>query len=227
MKSFRTPIILGIIFLFFVSLAWYLTAENISKNQRKLPILNPSDINPLLVDETMQGVGTGHKIRNFNLTDQRGNTITGEELNGKIYVADFFFTACGGICPKMTKQMKRIQNAFADEEKVMLLSHSVTPDRDSVSVMYRYAEKNGANHDKWLFLTGDKKEIYSMARKAYFIVKEPAPGEDDGSGADFIHTENFVLIDADKRIRGYYSGIRPSSVDSLISDIRLLLSEEE
>lgn len=227
MKSFRTPIVLGIIFVFFVSLAWYLTAENLNKNERKLPILNPSDINPLLVDESMQGVGTGHKIRNFNLTDQQGNNVTGEELNGKIYVADFFFTACGGICPKMTKQMKRIQDAFEDEDRVMLLSHSVTPERDSVSVMYRYAEKNGANHDKWLFLTGEKKEIYSMARKAYFIVKEPAPGEDDGSGADFIHTENFVLIDADKRIRGYYSGIRPTSVDSLINDIRLLLSGEE
>ncbi len=227
MKSFKTPIILGIIFLFFVSLAWYLTAENLSKNEKKLPILNPSDINPALVDESMQGIGTGHKIRYFNLVDQRGNIITGKELDDKIYVADFFFTACGGICPKMTKQMKRVQDAFTNEDRVMLVSHSVTPERDSVAVMFRYAEKNGANHDKWLFLTGEKKEIYSMARKAYFIVKEPAPGEDDGSGADFIHTENFVLIDRDKRIRGYYSGIRETSVDSLIADIRLLLAAEE
>lgn len=227
MKAYKTPIILGIIFIVFVLMAWYFTAENIAKNEKKLPILNPSDINPAMVDESVQGIGTGHKIRYFSLIDQRGKTITGKELDGKIYVADFFFTTCGGICPRMTKQLVRVQEAFKNEHRVMILSHSVTPDRDSVEVMYRYAEKHKANHDKWLFLTGDKKEIYSMARKSYFIVKEPAPGEDDGSGADFIHTENFVLIDGDKRIRGYYSGIRPSSVDSLINDMKLLLTEAE
>ncbi len=221
----KTPIILAVIFLAFVFGAFWFSNSLNEKEKEKLPIINTNDVNPELVDETMQGVGQGHTIRYFELKNQLGETVTGKELDGKIYVADFFFTTCGGICPKMTKQMVRIQNEFEDDDRVMLVSHSVTPEHDTVEVMKKYADKYGADHKKWLFLTGNKKEIYGLARRAYFIVKAAKEGEDDGSGSDFIHTENFVLIDAKKRIRGYYSGIRESSVDSLMNDIRQLLEE--
>jgi protein SCO1/2 len=221
----KAPIILAVIFLAFVFGAFWFSNSWSEKTKEKLPIINPNDVNPELVDESMQGVGQGHTIRYFELKNQLGETVTGRELDGKIYVADFFFTTCGGICPKMTKQMLRIQNEFKDNDRVMLVSHSVTPDRDTVEVMKKYADRYGADHKKWLFLTGNKKEIYGLARRAYFIVKAAKEGEDDGSGSDFIHTENFVLIDANKRIRGYYSGIRESSVDSLMNDIKLLLEE--
>jgi len=221
----KTPIILAVIFLVFVFGSYWLSSSMQEESKRKLPIINPTNVNPDLVDESMQGLGQGHTIRYFELNNQLGETITGKELDGKIYVADFFFTTCGGICPRMTKQLVRVQNEFKDNDKVMIVSHTVTPERDTVEVMKKYAEKYGADPKKWLFLTGDKKEIYGLARKAYFIVKEAKPGEDDGSGSDFIHTENFVLIDGKKRIRGYYSGIRESSVDSLMNDIRLLLEE--
>ena len=221
----KAPIILAVLFLAFVFAAFWCSNSLNEKAKEKLPIINPNDVNPELVDEAMQGVGQGHTIRYFELKNQLGETVTGRELDGKIYVADFFFTTCGGICPKMTKQMVRIQNEFKDDDRVMLVSHTVTPDHDTVEVMKKYADKYGADHKKWLFLTGNKKEIYGLARRAYFIVKAAQEGEDDGSGSDFIHTENFVLIDAKKRIRGYYSGIRESSVDSLMNDIRQLLEE--
>jgi protein SCO1/2 len=221
----KTPAILAIIFLAFVFGAYWLSTSSIEETKKKLPIINPTGVNPDLVDESMQGVGQGHTIRYFDLKNQLGETVTGRELDGKIYVADFFFTTCGGICPRMTKQLVRVQNEFKNDDRVMIVSHTVTPERDTVEVMKKYADRHGADPKKWLFLTGDKKEIYGLARRAYFIVKEAKPGEDDGSGSDFIHTENFVLIDAKKRIRGYYSGIRESSVDSLMNDIRQLLEE--
>jgi protein SCO1/2 len=222
---FRAPIILGTIFIVFVFAAWWMNTSTIEESKKRLPIINPVDVNPELVDESMRRNGQGHTIRYFNLINQNGKQFTGHELDGKIYVADFFFTSCGTICPEMTKQMKRIQEAFISDDRVMLVSFSVTPDEDSVEVLMRYAKKYGADTKKWNFLTGNKEEIYNLARKSYFIVKEAAEGEDDGSGSDFIHTENFALIDTKKRIRGYYSGIRPSSVDSLISDIKILLEE--
>jgi protein SCO1/2 len=221
----KAPIILAVLFLAFVFAAFWFSNSLNEKVKEQLPIINPNDVNPELVDEAMQGVGQGHTIRYFELKNQLGETVTGKELDGKIYVADFFFTTCGGICPKMTKQMVRIQNEFKDNDRVMLVSHTVTPEHDTVEVMKKYADKYNADHAKWLFLTGNKKEIYGLARRAYFIVKAAQEGEDDGSGSDFIHTENFVLIDAKKRIRGYYSGIRESSVDSLMNDIRQLLEE--
>lgn len=222
---FRAPVILGSIFIVFVFAAWWLNTSTIEESKKRLPVINPVDVNPELVDESMRRNGQGHTIRYFDLINQNGKPFSGHELDGKIYVADFFFTSCGTICPEMTKQMKRIQEAFIETDRVMLVSFSVTPDEDSVEVLMRYAKKYGADTKKWNFLTGNKEEIYNLARKSYFIVKEAAEGEDDGSGSDFIHTENFALIDTKKRIRGYYSGIRPSSVDSLISDIKILLEE--
>lgn len=221
----KTPFIVGILFLICVFLAWWINSSTIENAKKRLPIINPVDVNPELVDESLQGDGQGHTIRYFDLKNQLGESVTGKELEGKIYVADFFFTNCGGICPRMTKQLTRVQEAFKDNANVRILSFSVTPERDSVEVLKRYADKYDADHTKWWFLTGPKAEIYGLARRSYFILRKADQGEDDGSGGDFIHTENFVLIDGKRRIRGYYSGIRPSSVDSLITDLEQLLKE--
>ncbi len=189
----------------------------------KLPIYNPADINPSLVDESVRDVKTNHRIQTFSLINQLGDTISEKNFEGKIYVADFFFTRCMGICPKMTKQMDRAATELADEKDVMFLSHSVTPVSDSVVVLAEYAELYGANPEQWMLVTGDKKEIYDLARKFYFAVTT----EGTGDSTDFIHTENFVLIDKEKRIRGFYDGTSSNDVDQLIDDIRTLQKEYE
>jgi protein SCO1/2 len=144
-------------------------------------------------------------------------------VKGRIVVADFFFTTCPTICPKMSVQMARVQEAFKDEDRLLLLSHSVTPELDSVPVLAEYAERHGADPARWRFLTGDRKQIYDLARKSYFAVLD----EGDGGPDDFVHTENFVLVDGKGRLRGFYDGTSPKDVDRLIADIPKLLAETE
>jgi len=191
---------------------------NILNVEKPLPIYNPSNFKAKLVDSTIQHVKKYHKIAHFSLTNQNGKTITQENYKDKIYVADFFFTTCPSICPKMTDNMHRIQNTFIDDQDVMLLSHSVTPVIDSVSQLKKYALEKRVNDTKWNLVTGDKKQIYNLARKSYFAVLT----EGNGDEYDMIHTENFVLIDKKQRIRGTYDGTSKSSVDSLINDIKKL-----
>jgi protein SCO1/2 len=187
----------------------------------KLPIYNPSDINPYLVDESVRNVDRNHRIQSFSLINQLGDTIDEHVFDNKIYVADFFFTRCGGICPKMSKQMDRAAEALKDHQDVMFISHSVTPEADSVPILAEYASLYGADPEQWMLVTGDKKEIYDLARKYYFAVTT----EGTGDSTDFIHTENFVLIDKEKRIRGFYDGTSSKEVDQLIEDIHTLLEE--
>lgn len=186
-----------------------------------LPVFNPSDINPKLVDESVQGVTKLHRVGSFSLTNQEGKTITEKNYEGKIYVADFFFVTCPTICPKMTKQMERVVEEFKSNNNILFLSHTVMPEHDSVPVLKEYATKHKINSDKWNLVTGDKKQIYDLARKTYFA----AITEGDGGVDDFIHTENFVLIDKEKRIRGFYDGTSENDVDRLINDINTLLNE--
>ena len=193
----------------------------LSSKQRVLPVYNPVDVNPKLVDDSLYGVRKNHTIGAFELIDQKGNTITQEDFNQKVYVADFFFTRCPSICPVMARAMKKIQNEFVENGKVMLLSHSVTPILDSVPVLNRYAKENGVLYEKWRLATGDKKHIYHLARKKYFAALD----EGDGGLQDFIHTENFILVDTQKRIRGFYNGTDPRQIKQLIQDIKLLLNE--
>ncbi len=188
-----------------------------------LPVFNPSDINPKLVDESVQGVTKLHRVGSFNLTNQDGKTITEKDYEDKIYVADFFFVTCPTICPKMTKQMERVVDKFKSNNEVLFLSHTVMPEHDSVPVLKEYAIKYNINSNKWNLVTGDKKQIYDLARKTYFA----AITEGDGGVDDFIHTENFVLIDKEKRIRGFYDGTSENDVDRLINDINTLLNEYE
>lgn len=196
---------------------------NVLKPVKTLPIYNPADVNPELVDSTVQYIAREHKIADFSFTNQNGKTITQKDYEGKIYVADFFFTTCGSICPIMTTNMLDVQKAFLNNPKVLLLSHTVTPEIDSVSVLKKYAVKKGVVDTKWNLVTGDKKEIYSIARKSYLAVKLGKPSE----LYDMVHTENFVLIDSEKRVRGFYDGTKKEEIKRLIGDINWLLEQEK
>ena len=192
------------------------------KPKKSLPIFNPADVNPELVDSTVQYIRKYHKIPAFSFVNQNGKIITDKTYEGKIYVADFFFTTCGSICPKMTNNMALVQQAYLTDSRVMFLSHTVFPEIDSVAVLKRYAQEKGVDDRKWNLVTGDKKEIYSLARKSYLAVKLGKPSE----LYDMVHTENFILVDAQKRVRGFYDGTNKEEIERLIADIQLLLQEE-
>ena len=188
------------------------------KPKKSLPIFNPSDVNPELVDTTVQYISKYHTIADFSFTNQNGETISQKDYEGKVYVADFFFTTCKSICPKMTTNLVDVQKAFLDNPKVKLLSFSVMPDVDNVFVLKEYAKINGVVDSKWNLVTGDKKAIYTMARKSYLAVKQGKPGEQ----YDMVHTENFVLVDSKKRVRGFYDGTNKEEIQRLIEDIKWL-----
>lgn len=218
-KKYRILIISFILFSIVTVSLFY----NALKPQKTLPIYNPADVNPELVDSTVQFVAKYHTIADFSFTNQNGKTVTQKDYEGKIYVADFFFTTCGSICPIMTTNMIDVQKAFADNPKVMILSHTVTPEIDSVPVLKKYALEKGVIDSKWNLVTGDKKDIYSMARKSYLAVKLGKPEE----LYDMVHTENFVLVDAERRVRGFYDGTKKEDVQKLIEDIQWLLTEDK
>lgn len=187
----------------------------------KLPVYQPAMVNFELVDSTIQHQKKFHRIADFSLTNQNGKTITQENFEGKIYIADFFFTTCPTICIAMTDHLLEIQSKILDLPQVMLLSHSVTPKIDSVPQLKKYALEKGVIDAKWHLVTGDKKQIYALARKSYLAVKD----DGDGGPYDMIHSENFILIDPDRRIRGFYDGTDPEAIDKLWSDLQLLMEE--
>lgn len=193
----------------------------IQNKPKPLKVFNPADINPQLVDQSVQDVQKLHRVGNFNLIDQNGNEVTEKDFKDKVYITDFFFVTCPTICPKMATQMQRVYNEFKDNDEILFLSHTVMPEKDSVSVLKEYANKLEAKADKWKFVTGDKKQIYHLARKTYFA----AVSEGDGGPDDFVHTENFVLVDKEKRLRGFYDGTSGKDADRLIQDIYTLLQE--
>jgi protein SCO1/2 len=194
---------------------------SILKPEKRLPVFNPVDVNPRLVDQSLLHINSNHKIGDFSLINQNGKVITQEDYKDKIYVSDFFFTTCQTICPIMTYNMAKIQKEFSEDDSVMLLSHSVTPEIDSVAVLRDYADRKGVVDAKWNVTTGDKKHIYELARKSYFAVVD----EGDGGVQDFIHTENFILVDKKRQIRGYYDGTQDEEMDRLITDIKTLQKE--
>lgn len=186
-----------------------------------LPVFNPADVNPDLVDKSLQDVKKYHTIANFELYDQNGDTITQDTYKNKIYVADFFFTTCQTICPKMSSNMQVLQEKYKKDNDVMLLSHSVTPQMDSVLVLKNYALQMKAIDSLWHLCTASKKHIYELARKSYFAVLDKG----DGGVQDFIHTENFILVDKKRRIRGFYDGTDPKEIELLMQDIETLRKE--
>lgn len=218
MKSvlYKYRIFIGI-FIVFSAITLFLFYGAL-KPKKTLPIYNPADVNPELVDSTIQYVSKYHTIADFSFTNQNGKTITQKDYEGKIYVADFFFTTCGTICPKMTANLVDVQKAIINNPKVMLLSHTVFPEVDTVAALKAYALEHGVVDSKWNLVTGDKKEIYAMARKSYLAVKLGKPSE----LYDMVHTENFVLVDAKKRVRGFYDGTKKEDIERLIEDINFL-----
>ena len=191
------------------------------KVDEKLPIYSPADINPKLVDNALRGKTKNHKIADFSLINQNGKTITHKDYQDKIYVSDFFFTRCQTICLAMTYNMSELQDYFRNDNDIMFLSHSVTPTIDSISVLRAYADQKGVIDQKWNVTTGSKEHIYDLARKSYFAVLDEGNGDEN----DFIHTENFVLIDKKRRIRGIYDGTKKENMQKIIDDI-ILLKEE-
>lgn len=188
-------------------------------DKKKLPYYDTPDFTPRweMADEKLF-----HQIRPFTMINQENQTFTEKDIEGKICVVDFFFTACPGICPKMTKSMAGIQKEYINDDEIMLLSHSVTPEKDSVSALKQYAKKKKVNFKRWKLLTGSKAEIYELGRKYYFVEEDEGIKKNDNV---FLHTENFVLIDKQRHIRGIYNGLDPNSILDLIRDIKVLKAE--
>ena len=183
-----------------------------------LPIYSPSMVSEELVEEDIRYVKKYHSISNFSLTNQNGELINQEFYQNKIYIADFFFTTCPDICPKMTENMGYLQNELKNQTDVLLVSFSVTPNIDSVSVLRAYADLKGVDDSKWNLFTGSKKDIYELARKSFLVAKN----DGDGGKYDMIHTENFVLIDKENRIRGFYDGTNEVEMNKLLKDVKIL-----
>ena len=191
---------------------------NALQPRKVLPVYQPADFNPELVDPELAHVKKYHTVADFALINQNGDTISQADYEGKIYVADFFFTTCLTICPIMTDNMGYLQSQIKDDPEVLLLSHSVTPEIDSVPRLKEYALEKGVMDRKWNLVTGDKKQIYELARKSYLAVKT----DGDGGPFDMIHTENFILVDKDRRIRGTYDGTKKEDMERLLADLEIL-----
>ncbi|GLR18281.1 SCO family protein [Portibacter lacus] len=160
-----------------------------------------------------------HQVSPFKFVNQEGDTITEQTYEGKIYITDFFFTTCPGICPKMTDNMAILQEVFMEDDDVFLLSHSVTPGYDSVPVLKEYAENKGVDSKKWSLVTGAREEIYKLGRQDYFVEEDLGLQKEP---EEFLHTENFVLVDEHRHIRGIYNGLNKASVNQLIADVKTL-----
>ena len=210
-----------LIFLFFFTIIFVPILYFLVKPKSVLPVYNPVDVNPRLVDDAVKHINKNHKVSDFSLINQNGDTITQNDFEGKIYVADFFFTRCQTICPIMTINMGELQEYFKDDDEIKFLSHSVTPIIDSVPVLRAYADKKGVIDGKWELTTGNKKHLYELARKSYFAVLD----EGDGGNQDFIHTEQFILVDKKKQIRGFYDGTDAKEMQRIINDIEILKNE--
>ena len=185
----------------------------------ELPYYQDGAFTPYWLSKGEVDLTSFHKIPAFSFTDQSGNAITQSDLDGKVYVAGFFFSTCPGICPTIRSKLIKVQDTFANDENVKIVQHSIRPTTDTTEILQAYANKNGINNQQWYLLTGDKAEIYSLAKTFYFA------SEDLGNvqkNKDFLHTESLLLIDENKHIRGIYNGLNAASVDYLIQDIKTL-----
>ena len=217
MKLFRKRDFITVGFILAFSAAAITLFYTILKPVETLPIYQPAEVNEKLVDSSVIHVSKYHKISDFELTNQNGQIITHKFYKNKIYVADFFFTTCQDICPIMTKNMYRLQEELKDDNDILFLSHTVIPEVDTVQQLKKYAVENNVDDSKWNLVTGDKKQIYDLARKSYLAVEDTEYGE-----FDMIHTENFMLIDKKRQIRGFYDGTNDLEIDRLLSDIEIL-----
>ena len=221
-KSFLKRYGLLIVFFIVFSVVAISSFNYVQTQEKKLPIYSPSMVSDELVEQDLRYVKKYHRISDFSLLNQNGNNVTQEDYKNKIYVADFFFTTCPDICPIMTGNMLYLQENSKDTN-VMLASFSVTPKIDTVEVLKEYSKLKGVDDSRWNLMTGDKKQIYDLARKSYLVAKAIPDGKNHG----MIHTENFVLVDRDKRIRGYYDGTNIEDMDKLLDDIQILIKSYE
>lgn len=190
---------------------------------RVLPFYNGPDFTPQWITPGAAGYNSIHTIPAFRFINQDGDTVSEKAVAGKIYVANFFFTACPGICKRLTTHLKLVQDSFQTDPKVLLLSHSVTPESDSVPRLKQYAQAFGVISNQWHLLTGNKEALYTLARRAYFADEDMGMKK---NSSDFLHTENLLLIDTHRRIRGVYKGTSLKDVNDLIADIKILKAEE-
>ena len=221
MYNIKQILVIGLA-LFFVSCIENSTIKKTSR-VAELPFYKEATFMPHWLDANSEEADIIHRIPKFNLVNQLGEEVTEETFKDKIYIADFFFTTCPGICPKMTANMKVLQEAFLEDNDVLLLSHSVTPETDSIPILKRYAENKGVIDSKWHLVTGDRKQIYDLGRQAYFAEEDLGVYK---TQEDFLHTENFVLIDNNRHIRGIYNGLNKTSVQQLIADVKTLQLED-
>lgn len=188
-----------------------------------LPFYDEATFTPHWISPNDRELDSFHRISPFSLTNQEGDLVTEKSFRDKIYVVDFFFTICPGICPKMTTNMMLLQDKFINDDEILLLSHSVNPEQDSVPVLKRYAEENGILSHKWHLVTGTQQEIYTLGRQDYFVEEDLGLTKEND---DFLHTENFVLIDKNRHIRGIYNGLNKAAINQLIADIGTLKKEK-
>jgi protein SCO1/2 len=189
--------------------------------ERRLPYYNTSDFTPHFLASVPDDY---HHIPPFRLTTHTGATFTEKDMDGRICVADFFFSTCPGICPRMTNNMKVLQDTFLHDPRIQLISHSVTPEKDSVARLQAFATAHHVNAQKWVLLTGPKLVIYDLGRKYYFVEEDLGEKRDTSI---FLHTENFVLTDKKRHIRGIYNGLSLPAIQNLIADIRALEASGE
>tara|TARA_B100000945_G_C20258286_1_gene537999 strand:+ start:65 stop:736 length:672 start_codon:yes stop_codon:yes gene_type:complete len=217
LKLFRKRDFITVGFILIFSAAAVYMFYVILKPVEVLPVYQPAEVNEKLVDSSIIHIAKYHKISDFELTNQNGQKITQEFYNNKIYVADFFFTTCQDICPIMTKNMYRLQEELKNDNDVLFLSHTVIPEVDTVQQLKKYAIENNVDDSKWNLVTGEKKQIYDLARKSYLAVEDTEYGK-----FDMIHTENFMLIDKQRQIRGFYDGTNDEEIEQLLYDIQIL-----
>lgn len=215
----------GIFLIIGIAVAYSMITSSLDK--RILPIVQPTDVKPEMVASEMLHRGIGHRIGDFSFYNQNGGTTSLSDMKGKVFVVEYFFTTCQTICPIMNKQMIRVQEKFANNPAFKILSFTVNPETDSIPVMKSYAKEHNAIDGQWYFLTGNKDSLYYLARHSFFVLKPEEVTLADGSYAPFIHTNNFVLVDRARRIRGYYDGTDSTEVSQLMEDIQLLLDKEQ
>lgn len=185
----------------------------VEKKEASLPIYGERDV--------QNGDTVYHKIQPFQFVNQDSQVVTNETFNGKIYVADFFFTSCRTICPIMKTQMHRVYDSVENDPEVLILSHTIDPEFDTVGLLHDFADRLGVKSSKWHFVTGVKDSIYNVAQKSYFSITVEDKSEPDG----FIHSGAFLLVDKQQRIRGKYDGTKEEEVNRLMADIQKLKAE--
>lgn len=209
-----------LIVLLGVPVLLYIFLKSYGINHYDLKYYFPIDIQTKEIDGKMVDDTIFHKVSDFHFKDQAGHDVSQKNFEGKIYVADFIFTTCGSICPKMTYQMGRVQEMFKNSPDVKIISHTVDPETDSVPVLAQHALKNKAIPDKWYFVTGDKQALYDMGQKQYFV--STLQDTTLPIGEQFIHSDKVILVDKNKYVRGIYNGTDPKEIDRLIIEIKIL-----